>query len=152
MVQEVERERKGRMLTSTILGKYTLLNSEKLTRALDLLEGIVEPKGEEADILAKCKSMKHEDAVLALYDRFGGGVRMGERKLAIGTFYDFALREPREGVDLSEDDFADEFVLVKKKSKKGVKNENVKSRVKRLEEISKKEPKLGSKKGVKNEK
>src|SRR3990167_2012766 len=127
-----EKETKGRMLTDTQIGKYTLLNSEKLGRALDMLEGIVELKGDEVEIVAKCKDMKHEDAVLSLYDRVGGAVKIGERKLATGTFFDFAAREPKVA-DIKESDFADEFVLVRKKTVKGKKSESVSTRIKRLE-------------------
>lgn len=154
MAEKIEKERKGRILTNTKLGKFTLLNSEKLGRVLDLLEGIVDSANSmEGAVLVKAKKMKHEDAVLALYDRFGGAVRMGDRKVSMGTFYDFAAQEPIKGVNLSEKDFADEYVLVRKKTNKGGKRESPVERIKRLEarsagkkEVPAEKPKAKSKK------
>ena len=129
-----ESESQGRMLTSTKVGEYTLLNSEKLGRVLDLLEGIKEPVSkDEAAVLVLAKEMKHEQAVLALYDRLGGGIKLKERKVATGTFYDFAARKPRVKAKVDEGDFNDEYVLVKKKANKGKKVEDIATRIKRIE-------------------
>lgn len=136
---ERESEREARILKATQIGEYTLLNSEKLGRALDLIEGLVEPaNAEEGSIVAACKKLGQEAGTLALYDRFGGAVKLGERKLAIGTFYDFTAREPRKDVEISEESYTDEFVLTKKKTRKGKKSEDVGDRIKRLDRTSKK--------------
>ena len=136
---EREAVREARVLKMTQIGPYTLLNSEKLGRALDFLEGLVEPaNSEEAGIVAACKKLGEEMGVLALYDRSGGAVKLGERKLAIGTFYDFTAREPRKKVEINEEDYTDEFVLVKKKTRKGRKSEDAGDRIKRLERTAKK--------------
>lgn len=126
-------ETQGRVLRDTQVGKYTLLNDEKLGRVLDLLEGITEPKSEEASLLATLKAYDHNDAVLALYDRYGGAIKLGEREIQIGTFYDFAAREPKKVEDIKEADYEDEYVLLKKKTNKKKKVEDIKSRIKRLE-------------------
>lgn len=134
-----EREKEGRVLKATVIGKFTLLNSEKLGRVLDLVEDLVQPKdAEEAGILAEARKLGDDEAVLALYDRLGGAIKLGERKLSMGTFYDFAARKPIAKPDLTEKDFEDEYVLVPKKVNKTKKAETVGARIKRLEAKSKK--------------
>lgn len=127
------REIQGRVLQSTQIGDYNLLSSEKLGRVLDLLEGNVQPKDEEAGILAAAKKLGEKKAILALYDRLGGAIKLGDRKLALGTFYDFAAKEPRAEVHIAEESFEDEYVLQKKKTRKSKKDETPLARVKRLE-------------------
>ena len=123
----------ARRLQARQLGKFTLLNDEKLGRVMDWIEGVVKPKPEEEAILAASLKLGQEEAILALYDRLGGAVRLGERILKTGAFYDFATKTPLVKPNLTEDDFGDEMVLVRKKTKKGVKSEDVGTRMKRLE-------------------
>lgn|SRR3990167_7610127 len=137
-----ERESQGRVLQITNVGEFTLLNSEKLGRVLDLIEGITAPTGNESTILTQCKDLSYERKVLTMYDRLGGAIKMGERKVALGAFYDFAARAPIKKVEFSEKDYADEYVLVQKKTRKGKKAEDAASRIKRLEaKVKKAEPK-----------
>jgi len=134
-----EKSEGGRVLTSTEirLGKnnFTLLNSEKLGRALDWLDEIETPKAEsdQAALAAAQKMGAKKDAILALYDRFGGAVRLGERILKTGAFWDFAAKKPLKKADLSEEDFGDEYRLVRKKSRKASKREQPEDRIRRLE-------------------
>jgi len=124
----------GRRIQARKLGKFTLLNDEKLGRVMDWIEGIVVPPTEEGKgILAAALKLGEEEAVLALYDRLGGAVKFGERILKTGTFFDFATKTPLVKPNLSEDNFGDELVLVRKKLKKGVKTEDVGTRIKRFE-------------------
>ena len=84
----------------SIMG-FTLTSSEKLERAMNTL-------GEGAT----------DKQILAEYDKLGGGIKMGERKVAMGTFWNFDERKPKEGVDygnLGEDDMEDEMKIVRKK-------------------------------------
>lgn len=136
-----EGESQGRILKSAVIGDYTLLNHEKLGRVLDLLEGVIAPQNaDEARVLADCQALGDQDmAILNMYDRLGGAIRSGERKLAMGTFYDFNARAPRNKADIDEADYSDEYVLVRKKSNKSKKSESVSDRVKRLEKTAKKE-------------
>lgn len=133
-----ERETEGRMLQSTSVGDYVLLNSEKLSRTLDLLEDAVEPAtDDEKRIVGACKKLKDKDMrILSLYDRFGGAIKLGERKLVLGTFYDFAAREPREKAVINESDYEDEFVLVRKQTRRNRKVEDVGERMRRLEKAN----------------
>lgn len=45
-MSERQTETEGRTLTTTEVGGYKLLNSEKLNRVLDLLDGITQPANE----------------------------------------------------------------------------------------------------------
>lgn len=136
---ERESAKEARVLRDTHIGEYTLLNSEKLGRALDLMEGLVEPaNSEEAGVVAACKKLGEEAGTIALYDRFGGAIKLGERKLSTGTFYDFTARAPRKEVKINEEDYTDEYVLTKKKTRKGKKSEDAADRIKRLESKAKK--------------
>jgi len=141
----------GRRIHSVQIGEFTLLNSEKLGRVMDLLEGVVEPtSSNEATALQKCKSLEDDDMqILALYDRLGGGIRLKERKLNMGVFWNFKEREPNEAPDLSEEDFEDEFVLVRKQRNKGKKKESVGERVRRFEKKATKTVKTALKKATK---
>lgn len=90
---------------------YTLLNSEKVERALNgnkvqngaIVGGIakgaysedgvwkrngVELSPEEVNIL--------ETALLVEYDKLGGAIKRGDDKVKLGSFYDFKGRQPRE--------------------------------------------------------
>ena len=132
-------EKIGRKLTSEQVGDYTLLNSEKLRKVLDMIEGIAFSQDpvradEDKQLLEMAKRLKlnQVDTVLAMYDREGGGVKLGERKVIGGAFYNFMARELRKRSTLTEDDFADEEVLVPKKKNKEVKRESATDRIKRL--------------------
>ena len=156
----MEKERKedspGRVLTSEEVGGYTLLNSEKLRKVLDMIEGIgfsQDPKRADEDRhlleVAKKSKLNHEDTVLAMYDREGGGIRMGKRKVVGGAFYNFMARELRKRSTLTEDDFADEEVLVPKKKNKEVKRESATDRIKRLNKSVDEDEKADKKKADK---
>ena len=89
---------------STLVKGFHLLNPGKLEKALDKL-------GEGAT----------EEQVLAAYDKLGGAIRKEGRKVAMGTFYDFVNKEPRKDVNyevLTEENFEDQMVLVRKPVKK----------------------------------
>ena len=85
---------------------FELLSLDKIQRALDKL-------GEGAS----------EEAILAEYDKLGGAIRKDGRKLQTGAFFDFEEKKPKENVDyekVDEEQFEDQFVLVKKPVKKKV--------------------------------
>ena len=128
----------GRRLQARQLGPYTLLSDEKLGRVMDWIEGVVKLQPEEQAILDAAIALGPDEAILALYDRLGGGIRLGERIIKTGAFYDFATKIPLQKPNLSEEDYGDEQILVRKKVKKGVKTEDVGERVKRLEAKHKK--------------
>ena len=156
-----ERESGARVLEKVVLGKFTLLNNEKVGRVLDLLEGIAEPRddAERAALGAVGKKDKNSQ-ILALYDRVGGAVKLGDRKIALGTFWDFSAKQPIDKPDFKEEDFEDEYVLVRKQKKtQKEKDADLKNRLKKLDrnepkgEDSPKEkldtPKLGKAKKAK---
>lgn len=71
-------------------GKFTFANAEKHNRAIHgsmghggMLQGGV---GEKAT----------EEAIIAEYDRLGGLILVGNRKVKTGSFYDFDKKAPRE--------------------------------------------------------
>ena len=138
--KENDAEDQGRILTSTIVkvGKnsFTFLNSEKLGRVLNWMDEKELPTPEnQSDYAAwmSAKQMKDPSAaILALYDRLGGAIRLGDRILKIGTFWDVKTKTPVEKVDLTEDDFGDEMVLVPKRSRKVADTESPEDRIKRL--------------------
>lgn len=124
-----KKEEKAQLKTleSVEVAGYELLNDDKVARALDEV-------GEGAS----------EEALLAAYDKLGGGIKKDGRKLEIGSFYDFILKKPRENVKFDELEFEDELVVVRKPAaNKKAKGEDVKDRVKRV---------LGSKKANKKAK
>src|SRR3990172_797297 len=85
----------GRRIQARQLGKFTLLNDEKLGRVMDWIEEVVVPPTDEGkQILAAALKLGKEEAVLALYDRLGGAVKLGERILKTGAFYEFATKTP----------------------------------------------------------
>lgn len=128
----------GRRIQARQLGKFTLLNDEKLGRVMDWIEGVVVPPNDEGKgILKAALELGKEGAVLALYDRLGGAVKLGERILRTGAFYDFATKTPLAKPNISEEDYGDEQVLVRKKVKRGVKAESVGERMKRFESKAK---------------
>lgn len=143
----MERQRAGtkKLITTEIkIGKnmFKLLNDEKLGRALDLIEGTREPeRDDKGNLLSEGLAFQEikkafgddkDKQALALYDRMGGGIRLGDRILKVGTFWSFAARKPIEKADLSEEDFGDEMVLVPKKTNKGKKRETTIERLKRM--------------------
>lgn len=131
----MSEEKQARILRTTKLAGYKLLNNEKLGRVLDLIEGVAETitESDRAALRATSK-LSSDDQIIALYDRIGGGIKTLEgRKVAIGTFWNFKTKLPNEGVELDESDFEDEVVIQKKKTKKSVSNETEKDRIARLE-------------------
>ena len=57
----------GRRLEARQIGKFTLLNDEKLSRVLDWIDGKVVPvSGEEQRILADAVALGDHEAILAL--------------------------------------------------------------------------------------
>ncbi|MEK7578874.1 MAG: hypothetical protein AAB456_04175 [Patescibacteria group bacterium] len=111
-------ETEGRNLNTIKVEDFDLLSDEKLERVFNFLDGITPPiNDEEKRLLALCSKMPREKAVLALYDRLGGGVKKDGRKVALGTFYDFAARAPKEKIELGEESFDDTYVLVRKERK-----------------------------------
>ena len=144
---ERELPTEGRYLKSTTVSGYILLNSEKLNRVLDLLDGITQPRNseegrvlKEAQAIKDTKELKGTDmAILALYDRLGGGIKNGERKMKIGVFFDFKARKPRTAPEVDESDYEDELVLVRKKNRRASTKESDTDRIKRLEGKEEKE-------------
>lgn len=134
-MQEREKAPQGRFLHNTKISEYTLLNNEKLTRVLDLIDGVTQPtNSEESRVLSECRELKGDLTVLALYDRLGGGIRHGERKLITGTFYDFKARKPRTNPVINEDNYDDEMVVVRKQARKSTVSETPEDRVKRIQD------------------
>ena len=137
-----ERVKQGRVLVANplIIGKqtFTLLNSEKLGRVMDWIEGTVKPSENEQPILDAALKLGAKEAVLALYDRLGGAIKLGERNVKIGTFFNFAEKIPVAKPNLSEDDYSDEYVRIPKKVGKAKKTESAAGRIRRLEAKTKK--------------
>lgn len=144
---KAQKDEEGRVLTSTEIkvGKntFTLLNSEKLGRVLNWFDGTDSPQEKNQDgsettnfaALQSVEKLRKKDegaAILALYDRLGGAIRLGERILRTGTFWDSNTRLPVEKVDLTEDDFGDQYELVPKKTRKTAAKESPDDRIKRL--------------------
>lgn len=88
---------------TVVVKGFELLNARKIAQALEEL-------GENPS----------EEALLAAYDKRAGAIRKDGRLIATGTFWDFDEKKPKEVKDyskLGEDDFEDEYVLVRKKRK-----------------------------------
>ena len=88
------------------LGKFELLNVVKVRLAIENLEKV----GKEVN----------QENLLPEYDKLGGAIKKGGRKLEIGAFYDFLNKKAKKIEDyykIGEEDFADEYVLVRKKKK-----------------------------------
>ena len=75
------------------VGKYTLLNMDKVGRALD---GTPNDKGMPIGGVRKEDGTYDNNALLAEYDRMGGLIRSGADKVRTGSFYDFRNRKPFE--------------------------------------------------------
>jgi len=80
-------------MSETIKG-YTLVNSEKLDRAVN---GTV---GREGRLYGGIGEKASDEAKLAAYDKLGGLIKKGKNKVKIGSFYDFEKRKPREKPDV----------------------------------------------------
>mgnify|MGYP001606309763 CR=1 FL=1 len=88
----------------TKLASYMLLNNEKLDRARAKL-------GKDATELE----------ILCEYDKYGGAIRNKEgRVITMGSFFDFVKKVPRKAPKI---EFDDEYVLTRKRVKKGAKVE-----------------------------
>ena len=104
--------------------KFTLLNSDKAQKALDYIDE------KKMEVIA--------ENLLAMYDRLGGAVRLdtevGQRALALGTFYVFENKCAKKGLDyenLAEESFSDEVKVVRKTVKKPGKKTSVADRIKK---------------------
>jgi hypothetical protein len=76
----------------TKVGKYSLMNPEKVNRAL---EGTPNDRGELNGGVADAEGKYDDVALLAEYDRIGGLIKKGEDKVITGSFYDFKARKPK---------------------------------------------------------
>ena len=74
------------------VGKYTLMNMEKVTRAL---EGSPNDRGELNGGVADGEGNFKPESLLAEYDRIGGLIRVESDKVVTGSFYDFKGRKPK---------------------------------------------------------
>lgn len=136
MVRETTGARK---LKTIKLGDFQLVNDEKVQRVLDLLDGVTKPNEEELRVMGLVSAFEKDKAILSLYDRLGGGIRDSkDRKIALGSFWDFKERAPKEHVEIKEDDYEDEYVL-KRKSKRTKREvgEDVRTRISRYEKTAK---------------
>jgi len=97
------------------IGEFTLVNPEKLDRALNGVQlanssrvggvgngaynenGVWKRNGEE---LSKEDVSSLEKSLLAEYDRLGGLIRKGGDKVKTGSFYSFTGRKPREKAEV----------------------------------------------------
>ena len=96
-------------------GNYLLLNREKLDRAKAKL-------GKEASELD----------ILCEYDKYGGAIRTKEgRIVATGSFFDFVKKVARKAPKI---EFGDEYVLTRKRVRKGTKADEVEDEVGEEEE------------------
>lgn len=76
-----------------IIGKYKLINEEKVDRALN---GTV-VSGSRKGGVARPDGSYDDAAVLAAYDRLGGYIQNAHgSKVKTGSFYDFVARKPRQ--------------------------------------------------------
>src|SRR3990167_9162157 len=109
--------KESRILTPVKFGQYQLLSDEKLGRVFDLIDGVRVPDAKEAAVLAEAKQrgVAKDKLILALYDRLGGGIKTADgRKVLMGTFFDFENKVVIENVVLKEENFDDQFILVRK--------------------------------------
>ena len=110
------RKPEMKTLESVSVMGFELLNDDKVARALDRL-------GEGAS----------EEALLAEYDKLGGGIKYNGRKVAMGSFYDFIEKKPKMDVKYDELEYDEEFVLVRKPAEtKASKGLSVKDRIARV--------------------
>ena len=87
-----------------------LLNNEKLSRAR-----------------AKLGKTATDAQILAEYDKYGGAIRNKEgRAISMGSFFDFTNKVPRKATKI---EFDDEYVLLRKRVKKGAKADKVEDEV-----------------------
>lgn len=124
-MSDKNREKSARVLSPAVVGDFQILNDEKLGRVFDMLDG-VKPitkviivnghteEVEDVELVAALKELTREQSVMALYDRLGGGVKKGDRKVASGTFFDFMTKLPKKNVKINEEVFEDHFVLQRK--------------------------------------
>lgn len=72
------------------IGGFTLVNHEKLNRAI---EGHMGRGGRLEGGIGEGAS---DEAILAEYDRLGGLIRKGKNNVKMGSFYDFPKRKPHD--------------------------------------------------------
>jgi len=73
---------------------YDCVNAEKLNRAI---YGAIGPNGKPVDGVTEAAT---DEAKLAEYDRLGGLILKGVRKVKMGSFWDFDKRKAREAADV----------------------------------------------------
>ena len=81
------------------MGDFELANPTKLERAKEKLG----KSAMDADLLAE-------------YDKYGGAIKKDGRIIETGSFFDFQTKLPRKEPKI---EFGDEYVLIRKKVKKG---------------------------------
>ena len=118
-------------MEETKVGKYKLANPDKVLRALD---GSPNDKGMLMGGVRNADGNYDDAALLAEYDRIGGLILLGEDKVKIGSFYDFANRKPLaepkvmlsfrvngELVEVAAEDNSPKTKAIKKATKKSTK-------------------------------
>lgn len=93
------------------IGKFTLLNEEKIERALNGAQqsdstrvgGVGNGAYKDGDVwkregeeLGDKEVVSLEAALLAEYDRLGGLIKKGTDKVKVGSFYNFKSKKPHE--------------------------------------------------------
>lgn len=141
---ERKPQSEGRVLKSIKLGDFELLSDEKVGRAVDQVEGIspilksAVVNGQKREVVDDnltnaIGKLPKDKAIITLYDRLGGAIRFEKRKVALGTFFDFESGLPQENIEIKEDVFEDQYVLVRKqKVSKRVQGEDIRRKVANL--------------------
>ena len=113
-------------------GDYLTCNHEKLDRVIN---GTIGKDGRLFGGLGKNAS---PEAVLAEYDKLGGGIKKDGRKVAMGSFYDFDNKCPQEDVKYDDLEYEEEYVLMRKPiESKGAKRATTKERVAKVAKAKK---------------
>lgn len=97
------------------VGEYTLVNAEKVERALNgslqannertggIGHGAYKDNGvwKKGDVALKEPEVKKlESALLSEYDKLGGLIRIGKDKVKTGSFFDFKAKTPKAKPDV----------------------------------------------------
>lgn len=72
---------------------FELTNQDKVRRALD---GTTNRTGEAVGGIRRDDGTWDDNELLALYDKFGGGIRKDGDTVKMGSFYDFKAKAPRK--------------------------------------------------------
>jgi len=75
------------------VGKFTLVNPDKITR---VLEGAQNEHGEFFGGIRESDGSFDKTALLVGYDKIGGLIKKDDDKVRTGSFYDFGKRKARE--------------------------------------------------------